>query len=259
VRVAIGDLTGDGIPDLVLGAGEGGGPVIRGIDGVTGNTLFQFFAYETTFRGGVYVAVADLNHDGKAEIIVGAGQGGGPRVRVYSGGGFELMADFLAFESTFRGGVTVAAGRSGYTGFIAVGSGVGGGGLVKLYSGAGELFASHAVFDDNYRGGVSIAVGDVTGDDADELILGKLRQATEVAIMTTEGHWLNHWMTRGKRSTGVQVGVVPAKSGQPAYVLAGVVDSAAAVGLYNVEGTRVGGLVGSDLPVFHGGVSVSGG
>jgi len=57
----------DGIPDLVVGTGPGGGPRIRLFDGATmepmDGPLSDFFAYEDTFRGGVNVAVGDFNGD----------------------------------------------------------------------------------------------------------------------------------------------------------------------------------------------------
>src|SRR5262249_57247349 len=46
--------------------------------------LARFFAYTPTFLGGVNVAAGDLNGDGKAEIVTGAGPGGGPHVRIFS-------------------------------------------------------------------------------------------------------------------------------------------------------------------------------
>jgi hypothetical protein len=36
-------------------------------------------------RGGLHVAAGDLDGDGRAEIVTGAGAAGGSRVRIYSG------------------------------------------------------------------------------------------------------------------------------------------------------------------------------
>ena len=72
VRVATGDVTGDGVPDIVTAPGVGGGPVVRVFDGVTGNMVREFNAYDANFRGGVYIALADLDADGKDDIITGA-------------------------------------------------------------------------------------------------------------------------------------------------------------------------------------------
>ena len=51
--------------------------------GATGLPLASFFAYKENFRGGVNVTAADFTGDGRADILVGAGTGGGPRVRLF--------------------------------------------------------------------------------------------------------------------------------------------------------------------------------
>ncbi len=85
VRTATADVNGDGIPDYIGVAGPGGGPSVRVIDGATGAIVASFFAFEVSFSGGLYVAAADLDGDGKAEVIVAPDQGGGPIIAVYSG------------------------------------------------------------------------------------------------------------------------------------------------------------------------------
>ncbi|MCU0704464.1 MAG: FG-GAP-like repeat-containing protein [Fimbriiglobus sp.] len=121
VRLAVGDLNGDGRDDLVAAAGLGGGPRIAMYDGRTvaagrpQKFAGDFFAFAPTFNGGTYVAVADLTGDGFGDLIVGAGEGGGPRVTVFSGRELvrgvytSVVADFFSGASNTRSGIRVAA------------------------------------------------------------------------------------------------------------------------------------------------------
>jgi hypothetical protein len=56
----------------------------------------------------VRIAAADVNGDGHADIIAGAGPGGGPTVKIFSGADLSLITAFTAFEPGFTGGVYVA-------------------------------------------------------------------------------------------------------------------------------------------------------
>ena len=109
VSLAAADLTGDGVPELIAGAGVGGGPHVRVFDGRTGRSEGGFFAFAPDFRGGVAVAAGDVDGDGRAEILTAAGAGGGPHVRALTGDGISV-ADLMAFADDGRSGTGIAAG-----------------------------------------------------------------------------------------------------------------------------------------------------
>jgi hypothetical protein len=137
VNVAVGDVNGDGIDDIVTGAGAGAGPHVRafGLAGDSLTELASFFAYDRAFMGGVTVAVGDLDGDGVADIVTGAGAGAGPHVRVFSmaDGSPTESASFSAYDPAFTGGVFVAVGDVNDDGIddIIAGPGPGGPGHVR--------------------------------------------------------------------------------------------------------------------------------
>lgn len=150
-RPAVGDVSGDGLPDLVVAAGAGGGPRVAVFDGrsVRGRSdapsrlTADFFAFEPAMQTGANVAVADLNGDGRGEVIAGAGNGGAPRVTAFDGralaaGTRAVVADFFAMDPGGRGGVRVAALDLNGDARPDVVTGSGQGGLVNAFAG-GEL------------------------------------------------------------------------------------------------------------------------
>jgi uncharacterized protein YkwD len=175
VTVAAGDINADGYDDLVVAAGQGGGPHVKVFDGRTGKLLREFMAYETTFTGGVYLAVGDVNGDGRADIITGTGVGGGPLVKIWDGATGSMVASYYAYDSAFRGGVTVAAGDVNGDGRadVVTGAGPGGGPNVKVFDGrTGAMLRSLMAFDISFRGGVSVAAGDLNGDGNADVLVG---------------------------------------------------------------------------------------
>jgi hypothetical protein len=98
VRVAMGDVTGDGTEEIVTAPGKGGGPQIRVFD-LSGNVLHQFFAFETSDRLGVFVSTGDVNRDGIDEILATQGEGGNGQVRLFNRKG-EMQGAFYPFGRT---------------------------------------------------------------------------------------------------------------------------------------------------------------
>jgi hypothetical protein len=135
--VATADINGDGVPDIVTGAGAGGGPHLRVFDGVSGQTIRNFFAFEATFTGGITVAAGDVNGDNVPDLVAGAGPGGGPAVAVFNGRNLAEVRRFFAYDPSFRGGVqvTVADVANTFEAEIIVGAGPGGGPHVQVFNG----------------------------------------------------------------------------------------------------------------------------
>jgi lipoprotein-anchoring transpeptidase ErfK/SrfK len=106
--VAVGDVDGDGSLEVVVGAGPARSPEVK-IFSKNGTLKRTILAYASTFRGGVRVAVGDLDGDGKAEVITAPGPGLEPDIQVFSADGKKVFAESkLAYEKSFRGGVEVS-------------------------------------------------------------------------------------------------------------------------------------------------------
>jgi hypothetical protein len=174
VFVAAGDVNGDGVPDIITGAGAGGGPHIRVFDGVTHAVIREFFAYDAGFHGGVSVAAADVDGDGLADIITGAGPGGGPHVKVFSGADNHELYSFFAYSAGFTGGVFVAAGDTNGDGRaeIITGAGAGGGPHVRVFDGATGAVDTEFFAYGTFSGGVHVAAVDADGDGLADIETG---------------------------------------------------------------------------------------
>jgi autotransporter-associated beta strand protein len=172
--VAAGNVLGGQLDNIVVGSGAGipSRVTVYNPDGSPSSTSFS--PYGDAFTGGVNVGVADINGDGVDEIVTGAGQGGGPNVKVFTGDG-TLVRSFFAYPAGFAGGVKVSGGDVTADGVdeIITGPGPGGGPNVKAFSGdGGTLWLSFNAYADNFGGGVNVAGADVDGDGRSEIVTG---------------------------------------------------------------------------------------
>lgn len=173
VRIATGDLDGDGIDEIITAAGPGGGPHIRVFDN-RGNVIYSdLHAFrEEKVNTGADIDAGDVDGDGRDEIIASLGPGSVPKVAIINENG-KKVKDFLVYDKYFQGGVRVAAGdidRDGEEEII-TGAGPGGGPHIRVFEANGEprgidFFPFHV----DFRGGVDVGSIDYDNDGKDEII-----------------------------------------------------------------------------------------
>ncbi|MFC7447917.1 multicopper oxidase family protein [Rhodococcus daqingensis] len=226
--VAMADVNGDMVLDLVAGTGEGTAPEVTAFAGGAFDTeLARFAPFDADFRGGVNVAGVDIDGNALADnIIVGTGPGVESRVTVYSsalparkGEAPEVFSTFTPYPGS-RAGVAVATGMvdaaSGRASIVTApgpgeeprvktfrydlfhptaaaarmsGHGGHGGGTVASDDGTEgpRMTAEFLAFDESYRGGVSLSTGWVAGAEggAKSVITGMAGGAGTVRVWSS--------------------------------------------------------------------------
>ncbi len=223
VSVAVGDVNGDGTPDVIVAAAFAGGPRVRVLDGTRlgqllpdgeiapSAVLADFFAYSPAFTGGVTVAVRRTPDGKDAAIVTGTGVGS-PHVKVIDANklfGLPLQADgevptgallasFFAYAPSFTGGVSVAVGDVNKDGTLDVvtGAGPGGGPQVNVVDGTkfnlvqangqisnAALRAAFFAYSPNFSGGVNVALGDVNADGTLDVITAPRTRSSLVQVL----------------------------------------------------------------------------
>lgn len=160
--IALGDVDRDGEDEIIVGAGPKGAPHVR-IFEIDGTPLkYDFFAYDTSYRGGITVAAGDVDGDGKDDIIT-VPQTGRAEVKVYDyGKSRTVLKTWKAFDESVSG-ATIAAHDLNNDGKaeVIVGAGKGAEPRVIAFDLANDMKqeANFLAYDARFRGGVSVAVG----------------------------------------------------------------------------------------------------
>lgn len=180
VRVATGDVNGDGVKDIVT-APQMFSSHVKVFDGLTGAEIQSFLAFDGSYLGGLSLAAGDTNGDGKAEVVVGTALGSS-HVKAFDANGNLTMSRVTA-PGTIAG-VNVALGD------------VNGDGRPDLVTGAATGLSNVRAFDLSsgqllqnflaYQGqsGVSVATADTDGDGAADIVTGTTRGGSQVKVFS---------------------------------------------------------------------------
>ena len=143
---------------------------VRVVDPGTGAERARFFAYEPDFRGGVQMKLADMDDDGRPEIVTAPGRGRIGEVRVFSLDGVEQTAyRTLPFGAGWRGGVNLDVGDADGDGRADIAAAkASGDGEVRVFRGlagadpvADASYRTIRPFAETYLGGSTVAFADL--------------------------------------------------------------------------------------------------
>ena len=221
VNVAMGDVDGDGILDLIVGSGKDHAPEVVAYAGASirgrgtfGTELARFQPFDSGARSGVSVAAASIDGTTADNLIVGSGPGLPSEVKVYQiplasapSAGPALFAAFKPYGDD-QSGVSIATGFVDFsTGreSIVTAPGPGIRTRIKVFAfpllkpiakaDRGSVLAadqpvntsSFVPFGDDYRAGVSLATGWLAGSlgGAKRIIVSQLADKGSVKIFSS--------------------------------------------------------------------------
>lgn len=213
ITVETGDVSGDGITDLVTVPDSDGGPQVRVFDPTTAEVSAQFNAFASTLRGGYNLAVGNVTGGTENEIVVTPKEGNGPQVAIFNGTGGLLGLQF-AYASTFRGGVDVAIGDVDGDGDneIVTTPASDSSAQVRVLEGDGTTVLSQFfAWDEGVRGAFETFVADLNGDGTNEIVaVPGAGMGPQVRTFDRDGNLLSQFLTHHPDFRG-GLHVVPAR------------------------------------------------
>lgn len=246
VKVATGDVNGDGIADIIVSAGAGApGGHVRVFDGATFAEVASFFTF-VGYTGGVNIAAGDVDGDGFADVIVGTAIAN-DHVKAFSGRGLvsgispdaSTLMSFFAYGGGNPVGVTVGAGDVDGDGRadVITGSATFAGHVKVFQGGTAQIIGSYFAYGEGYLGGIYVAGGDLNGDGRSEIITGATN-APHVKALTQAGTELASFFayTNADGSPapfGVRVGAADRNGDRLADIITGAGGSAPAVKVFS--------------------------
>jgi hypothetical protein len=203
--LAVGDLDGDGRADLVVANwNEGFGTNISVLLG-NGDGTFQP-AVEYAAESPYSVALADLNHDGKLDVVVGSAAPGPESIRVLLGNGDGTLQAAVSYGSGLFSAEALALADFNNDGNMDVAGGSFGASVsVLLGKGDGTFYPAASTYSTAWEPS-SIAVGDFNGDGQIDIAAANSGTNNVSALLNAGNAPVGTLSATGLRFGGVQVG-----------------------------------------------------
>jgi len=197
VTLAAGDFDNDGNDEIITAPASDLEADIKIFD-KDGTFLRHFLAYPATYRGGVNLAVADLNSDGKYEIITAPASGIQSEIKIFTSEG-KFINSFLAYPASFKGGASVAVGNvmGGSALEIVVGTGKSGVPQIKIFSESGVLLGDFLADKKDAATGLRVALLDIDNNvrrRQSEILISKQSESTKAMITDFRGNIRREWL-----------------------------------------------------------------
>ncbi len=213
LSLAVSDMDGNGYADILVAQASKGSSEIKIFD-YKGRIQKSFFAVSKNWRGGLNLAVGDIDGRGDQEVAVSYGAGQEPRILLFSSD-YKLIGNFLAYEKKFKGGVNIVIsninGRADHNkSEIIVSPGKGREPQLKIFDNRGNLKKQFLAYGKNWQGGFNINAGDINNDGISEIITGAYPGAApHIRIFNNNGTLLESFYAYEESfNGGVNIGIM---------------------------------------------------
>jgi lipoprotein-anchoring transpeptidase ErfK/SrfK len=169
------DLGNDGVPEIAVSYGYQSKPSVK-IYRLDGSLVNEWVPYDDKFEGRVGLGAADFDVDGVTEVVTTQSEGTGVQIKFFDGFGQpKFDGGFQVADETYTKGSEIAVGDvNGDGAYEIVVSLIGDNkNVIKIYDYFGrQMYNTIEVVDGQYYEPLKVAVYDMNGDGAAEIITG---------------------------------------------------------------------------------------